>query len=104
MSRTIKIFRFDPETDAEPRYEEYEIADIPLMSIMDVLDFVYDSIDSSLSYYSHSRCDRGVCARCVVRLNGKNVLSCQTPLPEAGEVIIEPTKGDRVIKDLVVKK
>jgi succinate dehydrogenase/fumarate reductase-like Fe-S protein len=104
MSRVVKIYRYDPCENNPGKLMEYEITEESGMSIMDVLDYVYFNLDSSLSYFSHSRCKRGICSRCAVKLNGKNTISCQTPLPENGEVIIEPINKNKVLKDLIVEK
>lgn len=104
MIRPVSIYRFDPETDTEGRFKSYEVNMDPGMSVMDVLDFIHFNIDPSLSYYSHSACLHGICSRCVVRVNGKNGLACETPIPETGDFTIEPTSRERVLKDLVTRK
>ncbi len=104
MSRKVRIYRYDPSRDAAGSYDEFEVNETPGMSVMDVLDYIYSTLDPSLSYYSHSRCEHGVCARCAVRVNGKNGLACETSLPAKGEITIEPTSAHKVVKDLIVEK
>ncbi|MBN1574836.1 MAG: hypothetical protein JW984_16695 [Deltaproteobacteria bacterium] len=104
MSRKVKIFRYDKDADKEGRHEEFEIDDDSDMSVIDALNYIYYNIDPSLSFYGHSRCGHGLCARCAVSVNGKNSIACVTPLPEGEEVIIEPASKERVLKDLITKK
>ena len=96
----VKVFRFDPSVDGEPYYKEY---DVPLqqgMGAMDVLDYIYQNLDSTIAYYDHAGCSLGICARCAGKINGKSGLLCQTIVE--GDVTLEPISGSEVIKDLVV--
>lgn len=104
MTRQIKIYRFNPAEDIEGEFKDYTIPDGDGWSVMDALDYIYENLDSSLSYYSHSRCLHGICARCAVKVNGKNVLSCEHPLPDSALVYIAPVSKDKVIKDLISGK
>ncbi len=104
MIRPISIYRYDPETDSEGTFKSYDVNTDPGMSVMDILDFIHFNIDPSLSYYSHSACLHGICNRCFVRVNGKNVLACETLVPRNGDIIIEPTSRERVLKDLVTRQ
>ena len=70
---------------------------------VDVLDYIHYHLDSSLSYYRHSACYRGICVRCVAQINGKAGLLCQTIVPAQGELTLEPVKRKTVVKDLVAK-
>ena len=98
----VKVFRFDPSVDEEPRYQTYPVPLEKGMSVMTALDYIYQNLDGTLAYYDHAACDLGICARCTGVINGKPGLFCQTILQ--GDVILEPTSKDRVLKDLVAKK
>lgn len=104
MSKKVRVYRCDPSRDVAGSYDEFEVNEIPGMSVMDVLDYIYSTLDPSLSYYSHSRCEHGICTRCIVRVNGKNCLACETLIPAKGEITIEPINVDKVVKDLVARK
>lgn len=99
---TVKVFRFDPSVDREPRYQTYPVPLEKGMSAMAALDYIYQNLDGTLSYYDHAACDLGICARCTGRIDGKPGLFCQAVLQ--GDVTLEPTSKDRVLKDLVAKK
>jgi succinate dehydrogenase/fumarate reductase-like Fe-S protein len=93
----VKVFRFNPAVDQEPRYETF--ADVPFegRTVIDVVRYVQENRDSTLSYrYS---CRLGLCMACRMRVNGSPVVACKT-LAEA-EMLIEPPKSGRVIKDLL---
>ena len=104
MLKKIVVFRFDGAEDTEGRYEEFNIEEVPNMSVLDALNFIRTNLDSSLSFYGHSRCEHGICARCAVSVNGKNSVACRTLLPEEDEILIEPINRERVLKDLVTRK
>lgn len=98
----VKVFRYDPIGDKEPYYQDFEVPFAEGMSAMDALDYIYQNLDSTLAYYDHAGCSLGICAKCTGRINGKAGLLCQTPV--SGEAILEPTKKDKVLKDLVMKR
>lgn len=82
----------------------YDVYDVPLRadgtcSVMDVLDYIYENLDGTLSYYRHSVCNQGICGRCGVKANGKVGLACVTRVVDE-ELYLEP-KNDRIVKDLV---
>lgn len=95
----VKVFRGSDH--ANPHYDVY---DVPLpadgtCSVMDVLDYIYEKLDGTLSYYRHSVCNQGICGRCGVKTNGKNGLACVTKVVDEN-LVLEP-KNDKVVKDLV---
>jgi succinate dehydrogenase/fumarate reductase-like Fe-S protein len=98
----VKVFRFDPSVDRGPRYQTYRVPLEKGMSAMTALDYIYQNLDGTLSYYDHAACDLGICARCSGLINGQPGLFCQAVLQ--GDVILEPSSKERVLKDLVVKR
>lgn len=97
----VKVFRFDPSVDREPRYQDYQVPWEEGMSAMSALDYIYQNLDGTIAYYDHAGCDLGICARCTGKINGKTGLFCQTLVD--GDVTLEPLSADRVLRDLVTK-
>jgi succinate dehydrogenase / fumarate reductase iron-sulfur subunit len=102
-SRTIslRIRRFNPETDAEPHWETYDVPARPSDRVLDLLHHVKWEIDGSLTF--RRSCGHGVCGSDAMRINGVNRLACQVlvrDLPD--DVTVEPIKGLPLEKDLVV--
>ena len=100
--RTVQVFRKGPNTDDTGRLSEWKVRIHPGMSVMDLLDDITRNIDPTLAYYTHSRCDRGVCARCAVRVNGETGCACQMPVPPDGDIRIEPAGRGSSVRDLVI--
>lgn len=98
----VKVFRFDPSVDLEPRYQTYSVPYEKGMSAMTALDYIYHNLDGTLAYYDHAGCDLGICGKCTGLINGKPGLFCQTVIE--GDVTLEPLSKNRVLRDLVVKK
>lgn len=98
----VKILRFNPKTDKEPYYQTYIIPFVEGLSVLDVLDYIYDHLDGSLAYYGHASCRRGVCGRCILLINEKISLACQT-LVSSEELTIKPPPKFKVIRDLMCK-
>ena len=74
------------------------------VKVMDVLDYIYENLDHTLSYYKHSTCNQGICGRCAVKVNGSYRLACVAQVtPDTDHLLLEPVPGG-IIKDLVVKK
>jgi len=94
----VKVYRFDPSIDESPRYDTFEVPLNSRMSVMDVLDYIYENLDSSMAYYSHSACHQGLCGRCVMLINGKASLACKTIVTE--NITVEPPPKFTVIRDL----
>lgn len=96
---TVEVYRNDPSVESGPSYDSYQVPLQPGMSVMDVLDYIYQNTDSTVAYYDHAGCSLGICARCTGKVNGKACLLCQTIVED--DVVIEPVSESRVIKDLV---
>jgi succinate dehydrogenase/fumarate reductase-like Fe-S protein len=69
------------------------------MSVTNVLDYIYENLDSSLAYYTS--CHRGVCGRCLMIVNGKTRLACIELVTD--NLTLNPLPNHRVIRDLVVE-
>ncbi len=98
----VRVFRFDPAEDKEPYYKVYEVPYEEGMSAMTALDYIYENLDGTLSYYDHAACDLGICARCTGMINGRPGLLCQAKIE--GDVTLEPQSRNRVLKDLITQK
>jgi len=95
----VKVLRFDPASEERPHYQTYEVPLTEGMTVLDVLDYIYENIDGSLAYYDHAACRHGICGGCTLVVNGKTCLACQTPVYE--DIIIEPPSKFKRIRDLV---
>ncbi len=96
-----RIKRFDPEKDREPHFADYDVELEPSDRVLDGLNAIKWYQDGSLTY--RRSCVHGVCGSDAMMVNGRNRLACKLLVREAGNQIqIEPLRGYRVIKDLVV--
>jgi succinate dehydrogenase / fumarate reductase iron-sulfur subunit len=96
------IYRYNPDTDKSPSMQEYTLTDIESgMMLLDALLKIKATQDETLSF-RHS-CGEGVCGSDGININGRNGLSCITPLKNLKEPVeIRPLPGLPVIRDLVV--
>jgi succinate dehydrogenase / fumarate reductase, iron-sulfur subunit len=99
---TLKVFRFNPETDKKPHYEKYKIEAEPVDRVLDLLEYVKGNYDGTLSF--RRSCAHGVCGSDALRINGRNRLACKALVKELGtsKITVEPLLGMRVLKDLIV--
>jgi fumarate reductase (CoM/CoB) subunit B len=94
---TVRILRFDPDTDKESHYETYTVNVNDGARVLNVLHAIHDGLDPTLSYrYS---CASGQCGSCAVKVNGEPVLACMEEAQD--RITIEPLNLP-VKKDLVV--
>lgn len=99
--RNVKILRYDPKTDKKPYWKSYDLELDPELTILDLLNEIHWKIDGSLAY--RRSCRSAICGSCAMKINGQNVLACETPMHKfKGNIKIEPLPGFPILKDLVV--
>jgi succinate dehydrogenase / fumarate reductase iron-sulfur subunit len=99
--KAFKIYRYDPDTGANPRFDHYTIdLDKTGPMVLDALIRIKTEVDSTLTF--RRSCREGICGSCAMNMDGRNGLACTTPIGELkGEVQITPLPALPVVKDLV---
>ncbi len=101
MDVTLRIKRYNPETDVKPAFKDYVVDVGPTDRVLDALNQIKWKHDGTLTY--RRSCAHGVCGSDAMRINGRNRLACKILMKELGQKItIEPLIGFKVVKDLVV--
>jgi len=100
--RTFRIYRFDPDSGANPRIDSYEIdmaACGPM--VLDALIKIKNEVDSTLSF--RRSCREGICGSCAMNIDGVNTLACTKACEDvkSSAVAIYPLPHMPVVKDLV---
>lgn len=98
----VTVSRFDPSVDEEPYFQTFEVPLTRGMSVLEVLDYIYENLDGSLAYYDHAACQQGICRRCTLSINGKVELMCQSLVE--GDLTLAPPGKFSVVRDLVYKR
>jgi fumarate reductase (CoM/CoB) subunit B len=93
---TVRVYRFDPETDREAYYQTYSVNVHEGARVLHVLHAIHEE-DPSLSY--RYCCGSGQCGSCAVRVNGVPALACMREAEDG--MVIEPLELP-LKKDLVV--
>ncbi|MDP3688964.1 MAG: succinate dehydrogenase iron-sulfur subunit [Sulfurimicrobium sp.] len=97
----FSIYRYNPETDAKPYMQDYEL-DIEAEGKM-LLDAILLLKEQDESLSVRRSCREGVCGSDGMNINGKNGLACVTPLKDLKQPIeLRPLPGLPVIRDLIV--
>ena len=103
---TIRIQRFNPDTDRKPHLEEYALELRQGMTILDAIQKVKSEQDGTLTF--RRSCRHAICGSCAMSVNGRNTLICEQPLAEhldkKGRITIRPLPFLPIIKDLVVDR
>ncbi len=97
----FSIYRFNPETDAKPYMQDYELdIDAEGKMLLDAILLIKEQ-DETLSV--RRSCREGVCGSDGMNINGRNGLACITPLKDLKQPIeLRPLPGLPVVRDLVV--
>jgi len=99
----FSIYRYNPEQDAAPVMQAFELDDTlirPGMMLLDAL-LLLKTEDESLSF--RRSCGEGVCGSDGMNINGRNGLACITPLADLRTPVeVCPLPGIPVIRDLIV--
>ncbi|HEX8978610.1 MAG TPA: succinate dehydrogenase iron-sulfur subunit [Parasulfuritortus sp.] len=97
----FSIYRYNPETDAEPYMQDYELDIEPEgKMLLDAILLIKEQ-DETLSV--RRSCREGVCGSDGMNINGRNGLACVTPLKDLKQPIeLRPLPGLPVIRDLIV--
>lgn len=102
MRVTLKIFRYNPETDKRPHYDKFEVEADPTDRVLDLLEYIKGNLDGTLSF--RRSCAHGICGSDAMRINGVNRLACKVLVNTLGtdKIVIEPLLGLPVERDLIV--
>lgn len=101
MEVTLKILRYNPETDKKPHYETYKVEAERNDQVLDLLNRVKWYQDGTLSY--RRSCAHGICGSDAMRINGINRLACKVLVRDVGtKITVEPILGLPIEKDLIV--
>ena len=107
MKVTLKVFRFNAETDYLPHYDTIEMEIDPKDVVLDVLNRIKWEHDGSFTY--RRSCRHGICGSCAIKVNGRSTLACKERMVDmielfGNELTLEPVSKKRAIKDMVVDK
>jgi succinate dehydrogenase / fumarate reductase, iron-sulfur subunit len=98
---TVRVRRFEPGIDREPRWETHEIEVAPGMTVLDALWQIKERRAPGLAW--RSSCRMGICGSCGMQVNGRPRLACNTQVSEldGDEVTVAPLPNFGIVKDLV---
>jgi succinate dehydrogenase subunit B (EC 1.3.5.1) len=100
--RTFKVYRWNPDDDANPRTDTYEV-DLAACGpmVLDALIKIKNEIDPTLTF--RRSCREGICGSCAMNIDGTNTLACTRAISDCKktEVPIYPLPHMDVVKDLV---
>ncbi|MBE0408482.1 MAG: succinate dehydrogenase iron-sulfur subunit [Anaerolineales bacterium] len=102
MQVTLRIYRYNPEKDEKPYYQNYTLEADPTDRVLDLLEYIKAHIDGTLSF--RRSCAHGICGSDAMRINGRNYLACKVLVKDLGtsNITVEPLLGFKAIKDMIV--
>ena len=102
MQIELRVLRYDPEHDAKPHEESYQVEGGPMDRVLDLLHKVKYEQDGTLTF--RRSCAHGVCGSDAMLINGRNRLACKIRVDQlkGRRITVAPLPGLPVMKDLVV--
>lgn len=101
---TVRIFRFNPDLDTEPRCQEYRVNVAEETSVLVLLNRIQQEMDNTLGFRSFC-CGLQMCRSCLMRINKERRFACLTVVKPGETVTVDPlTFPEGHIRDLVVKR
>ena len=101
-TRQFKIYRYDPESGQNPRWDTYELdLDSCGPMVLDAIIAIKNNMDATLTF--RRSCREGVCGSCAMNIDGRNTLACTMGMDDlpGGQITISPLPHQPVVKDLV---
>jgi len=99
--RKFKIYRYDPDSGANPRMDTYEL-DMNSCGpmVLDALIKIKNEVDPTLTF--RRSCREGICGSCAMNIDGTNTLACTKACDEVkADIKVYPLPHMPVVKDLV---
>ena len=101
MELTLRIRRYNPEVREDPWWDEFTVDVEPWDHVLEALHEVKWRQDGTLAL--RRSCAHGICGSDAMVINGRNDLACRVLVKDvAPKVTVEPIRGLRVLKDLIV--
>jgi succinate dehydrogenase / fumarate reductase iron-sulfur subunit len=99
--KEFRIYRWDPEDEANPRIDTYFVdRDSCAPMVLDGLIWIKSRIDPTLTF--RRSCREGICGSCAMNIDGTNTLACTKGMDEVkGAIKLYPLPHMEVVKDLV---
>ncbi|GIL00509.1 MAG: succinate dehydrogenase iron-sulfur subunit [Alphaproteobacteria bacterium] len=99
--REYRIYRWNPDDDANPRIDTYFVdADDCGPMVLDALIWIKNNVDPTLTF--RRSCREGICGSCAMNIDGTNTLACTRGADEIAAVVrVYPLPHMPVVKDLV---
>ena len=97
----FKIQRYDPEQNAAPYFQEFQVPCSRGMTVLDGLLYIKENLDSSLAF--RASCRMAICGSCGMLINNYPHLACHTQIEEMNSRVLtlKPLPNHPIIKDLV---
>ncbi len=99
--KTFRIYRFDPESGENPRWDTYNIDTTKFgPMVLDALIYIKNEVDPTLAF--RRSCREGVCGSCAMNIGGRNTIACTKGHDEfKGDITVSPLPHQPVVRDLV---
>ena len=100
--KTFKIYRYDPDSGENPRWDTYDVDTSQCgPMVLDILIHIKNDIDPTLTF--RRSCREGICGSCAMNIDGRNALACIQGHDECSgsKVAISPLPHMPVVKDLI---
>jgi len=96
----IRVRRFDPGCDPEPRWEAFDVPGVEGESVLGVLRRIRETSDSTLAF--RYGCRFKGCGLCTVEIDGRPLPACMVRARE--DIEVAPLRSFPVLRDLAIDR
>ena len=86
----VNILRGCETGSGEYKTYAVEVEDGTVVSVMNILENIYENQDHTLAFFSHAACRQAACGKCMVKVDGAVKLACKERV-DAAEITIDRT-------------
>lgn len=97
----VTVRRYNQQQGEYTQAYTVPVEDGEIVSVMNLLEYIYENLDSTLAFFYHAACRQAACGKCMVKINGKVGLACKERV--CGESLVQEPYNAHVVKDLICR-
>lgn len=97
----ITVRRFNRKQGSFMQEYAVPVDNAEMLSVLNLLEYIYEHLDSTLAFFHHAACGQAACGKCLVKINGKAGLACKERA-DGQPLLLEPCNAN-VVKDLICR-
>lgn len=97
----VTVRRYNRQQGSYTQQYAVPVEEKEIQSVMNLLEYIYENLDSTLAFFYHAACRQAACGKCLVKINGKVALACKERAD--GQPLLLAPYHNNVVKDLICR-